>query len=121
MRRSACQGAGSRLQRRGAAGLDRVGAAGRGRLPGRPGPPASRRDRGADRAGTGTELDHRRGPGSPDHRRAVEGRRGMPGAVTERMLELLAAPRAAVLAEGPVTIDLDSTDVEIYGRKKREM
>src|SRR5713226_2295691 len=40
-------------------------------------------------------------------------------AVTERMLELLPAPRAAALAEGPVTIDLDTTDVEVYGRKKR--
>src|SRR5487761_1883865 len=40
-------------------------------------------------------------------------------AVTQRMLELLPAPRAAALAEGPVTIDLDTTDVEVYGRKKR--
>jgi hypothetical protein len=40
-------------------------------------------------------------------------------AVTERMLELLPAGRAAALAEGPVTIDLDTTDVEVYGRKKR--
>ena len=40
-------------------------------------------------------------------------------AVTARMLGLLPAPRAAALAEGPVTIDLDATDVEVYGRKKR--
>jgi hypothetical protein len=40
-------------------------------------------------------------------------------AVTQRMLELLPAARAAALAEGPVTIDLDATDVEVYGRKKR--
>ena len=40
-------------------------------------------------------------------------------AVTERMLALLPAPRAAALAEGPVTIDLDATDVEVYGSKKR--
>ena len=40
-------------------------------------------------------------------------------AVTQRMLELLPVPRAAALAEGPVTIDLDATDVEVYGRKKR--
>ena len=40
-------------------------------------------------------------------------------AVTGRMLDLLPAPRAAALAEGPVTIDLDATDVEVYGRKKR--
>ena len=40
-------------------------------------------------------------------------------AVTSRMLALLPAERAAALAEGPVTIDLDTTDVEVYGRKKR--
>jgi Transposase DDE domain group 1 len=39
--------------------------------------------------------------------------------VTSRMLSLLPAPRAAALADGPVTIDLDTTDVEVYGRKKR--
>lgn len=40
-------------------------------------------------------------------------------AVTGRMLSLLPAPRASALAGGPVTIDLDTTDVEVYGRKKR--
>ena len=40
-------------------------------------------------------------------------------AVTGRMLALLPAARAAALADGPVTIDLDTTDVEVYGRKKR--
>ena len=35
------------------------------------------------------------------------------------MLAMLPAPRAAALADGPVTIDLDTTDVEVYGRKKR--
>ena len=35
------------------------------------------------------------------------------------MLSLLPALRAAVLAGGLVTIDLDTTDVEVYGRKKR--
>ena len=39
--------------------------------------------------------------------------------VTGRMLDLLPAERAAALAGGPVTIDLDTTDVEVYGRKKR--
>ncbi len=39
--------------------------------------------------------------------------------VTGRMLALLPAERAAALAGGPVTIDLDTTDVEVYGRKKR--
>ncbi len=42
-------------------------------------------------------------------------------AVTQRMLDVLPAARAAALAEGPVTIDLDATDVEVYGRKKRGM
>ena len=40
-------------------------------------------------------------------------------AVTGRMLALLPAPRAAALTGGQVTIDLDATDVEVYGRKKR--
>jgi hypothetical protein len=40
-------------------------------------------------------------------------------AVTSRMLSLLPVPRAAALTDGPVTIDLDTTDVEVYGRKKR--
>ena len=40
-------------------------------------------------------------------------------AVTGRMLSLLPAERAFALAEGPVTIDLDTTDVEVYGSKKR--
>ena len=39
--------------------------------------------------------------------------------VTGRMLSLLTAPRAAALTGGPVTVDLDTTDVEVYGRKKR--
>ena len=34
-------------------------------------------------------------------------------AVTGRMLALLPAGRAAALTEGPVTIDLDTTDVEV--------
>ena len=38
-------------------------------------------------------------------------------AVTGRMLDLAPAERAAALAGGPVTIDLDTTDVEVYGRK----
>jgi hypothetical protein len=39
--------------------------------------------------------------------------------VTGRMLGMLPAPRAAALTDGPVTIDLDTTDVEVYGRHKR--
>jgi hypothetical protein len=40
-------------------------------------------------------------------------------AVTGQMLDLLPPERAAALAGGPVTIDLDTTDVEVYGRSKR--
>jgi Transposase DDE domain group 1 len=40
-------------------------------------------------------------------------------AVTGRMLSLVPAQRATALTEGPVTIDLDTTDVEVYGSKKR--
>ncbi len=40
-------------------------------------------------------------------------------AVTGRMLAMLRAERWAALADGPVTMDLDTTDVEVYGRKKR--
>jgi hypothetical protein len=53
---------------------------------------------------------------TPAQWRAVEA--GL-AAVTGRMLSLLPAPRAAALAGGPVTIDLDTTGVEVYGRKKR--
>ena len=53
---------------------------------------------------------------TPAQWRAVES--GL-AAVTGRMLGLLPAERAAALAGGPVTIDLDATDVEVYGRKKR--
>ena len=40
-------------------------------------------------------------------------------AATARMMDLLPAERAAELAAGPVTIDIDATDVEVYGSKKR--
>jgi hypothetical protein len=40
-------------------------------------------------------------------------------AATARMVSMLPAERAAELAEGPVTIDIDATDVEVYGSKKR--
>ena len=53
---------------------------------------------------------------TPGQWRAVES--GL-AAVTGRMLSLLPAERAAALTDGPVTIDLDTTDVEVYGRKKR--
>jgi hypothetical protein len=38
---------------------------------------------------------------------------------TARTIGLLPAERAAELACGPVTIDIDATDVEVYGSKKR--
>jgi DDE family transposase len=53
---------------------------------------------------------------TPAQWRAVEA--GL-AVVTGRMLALLPPQRAAALAGGPVTIDLDTTDVEVYGRKKR--
>ena len=53
---------------------------------------------------------------TPARWRAVES--GL-AVVTGRMLGLLPAPRVTALAGGPVTIDLDATDVEVYGRKKR--
>jgi hypothetical protein len=40
---------------------------------------------------------------------------------SQRMLALLPAPRAAALTEGTVTIDIDATDVEVYGCQKRGM
>lgn len=53
---------------------------------------------------------------TPAQWEAVE--RGL-AAVTGRMLGMLPPERAAALAAGPVTIDLDTTDVEVYGSKKR--
>ncbi len=53
---------------------------------------------------------------TPAQWRAVES--GLP-VVTGRVVSLLPAERAAALADGSVTIDLDTTDVEVYGRKKR--
>ena len=35
------------------------------------------------------------------------------------MVDLLPAERAAELSGGPVTIDIDATEVEVYGNKKR--
>ena len=55
---------------------------------------------------------------TPAQWRAVES--GL-AAVTGRLLSLLPAQQAVALAGGPVTIDLDITDVEVYGRNKREV
>jgi Transposase DDE domain group 1 len=40
---------------------------------------------------------------------------------TATVAGLLPAERAAELAGGPVTIDIDATDVEVYGSKKRDV
>lgn len=39
--------------------------------------------------------------------------------VAGRAWGMLPAPRRRALADGPVTVDLDASDVEVYGRKKR--
>ena len=53
---------------------------------------------------------------TPEHWRGAEA--GLAQA-TARMAGMLPAERAAELAQGPVTIDIDATDVEVYGNKKR--
>src|SRR5450755_2738763 len=53
---------------------------------------------------------------TPKHWRGAEA--GL-AAATARMVGLLPAERAAELAGGPVTIDIDATDVEVYGSRKR--
>jgi Transposase DDE domain group 1 len=53
---------------------------------------------------------------TPAQWRAVEA--GL-AAATGRILALLPPERAAALTDGPVTIDLDTTDVEVYGATKR--
>jgi hypothetical protein len=72
------------------------------------------------RAGAGVEL-HDRGGAGPLVRwgqwRAVE--TGI-GDIHAAMLAALPAARAAALCD-EVTIDLDTTDVEVYGRQKRGM
>ena len=67
------------------------------------------------RAGAELHRRGRRGPAITAGQWAVGGD-GL--AVTARMLDVLPAARAE-LVEGPVTIDLDATNVEVYGRKKR--
>jgi hypothetical protein len=39
--------------------------------------------------------------------------------VSQRMLSLLPPARTAAVISGPVTIDIDTTDVEVYGPRKR--
>ena len=52
---------------------------------------------------------------TPEHWRGAEA--GLARA-TARMVGMLPAERAAELAQGPVTIDIDATGVEVYGNKK---
>lgn len=40
-------------------------------------------------------------------------------AITARAFEMFSAERREVLSAGPVTIDMDSTDVEVYARGKQ--
>ena len=90
-----------------------------GGLPYRAGPAACRCGRAAGHAGAGLASTTAAGLArrfTPAQWRAVE--HGV-AAVTGRMLALLPAERALALARGPVTIDLDTTDVEVYGSKKR--
>ena len=56
--------------------------------------------------------------GPPVHRHAVDGGGDSAGDVAAAALAALPAQRAAALCED-VTIDLDTTDVEVYGRHKR--
>ncbi len=74
---------------------------------------------GSVHPGAGPGVDDRGGPGPADHPGAVAGGGGRLAAVTGWMFALLPAGRAAALADGPVTVGLDSTDMEVYGRKKR--
>src|SRR5262249_16800996 len=73
-------------------------------------------------AGAGSPPAGGPGPAGAPRRRGGAGGGGVEwgrGGVTRRMLSVLPGPRSAALAGGPVTIDLDTTDVEVYGRKKR--
>ena len=58
--------------------------------------------------------------GLPGGSRRRSGRRLRPGLalVTGRMLVLPPGGAGGGAADGPVTIDLDTTDVEVYGHKK---
>ena len=74
----------------------------------------------ADHPGAGAGVHDRGGPGPAGHPGAVAGGGDGPGGGDRADAgTLLPAARAAALAGGPVTIDLDTTDVEVYGRKKR--
>ena len=95
-----------------------VCAAGRGRLPGRARPAARRPGRADVGPGARPGCDDRGRVGAAVHDTqwaAVE--TGL-GDVHAAALAALAPARAAALADS-VTIDLDTTDVEVYGRHKR--
>ena len=116
------QAAPPRPHRRAAAGRDRRRAAGRGGLPGRAGPPARRRSPASSwprcpglAATTAAGLARRL---SAAQWAAVETGLGDVHAAALAALAAVAPARAAALCES-VTIDLDTTDVEVYGRHKR--
>src|SRR5689334_14779309 len=77
-----------------------------------------------------TPLEHARGGRSlrpprlpaaqpPPVREAAMTARPVAPVIPTASPALLPAPRVAALTDGPVTIDMDTTDVEVYGRKKR--
>ena len=90
-----------------------------GRTSGGPGQGPRRSGRAAAGPGAGPGHLDRGRDRPPVHRQALAGREAGLAAATARMVSLLPAERAAELAEGPVTIDVDATDVEVYGSKKR--
>src|SRR6266540_4105734 len=79
------------------------------------GPAARRRGRAADRAGARVVLDHRGRAGPQVHRRSVQAvERGLVRADARA-----AAGQRRARLTSTVTIDIDTTDVEVYGSKKR--
>ena len=82
-----------------------------GRTSDRAGPAARRCGGPADHAGAG--------PGPQVHPGAVAGGRAGRGGGDQPDAVAAAGGAGGGAAGGPVTIDLDTTDVEVYGRKKR--
>ena len=100
------------------AALAQVSAAGRAE-PGRAGRAASRRRGGSVVGAAGPAVHDRGRAGPPLRRRPARRHRGRRGGVTARAFALLPAQRRKALCAGAVTIDLDCTDVEVYGRRKQ--
>lgn len=108
-------------ERRAVAGGTRTGPVGRGGLPERAGhPPAGCRG-DAVGCGAGAGIDHRRGLArrfTPEHVAAIESGWGK---VIASAFDRLPETRRAQLLGGPVTIDLNSTDVEVHGSGKHQV